>query len=673
MKSLFKWAIISVIGFFGLVIAVLLIVPKFVDTQKYQPYIEKQISKVTGRDVGLGKDISLSLFPWAGLSVNDVRLGNLPGFEEKDFVSAGSFEIRFKLLPLFFREIEVNRFVLNQPKIILEKNDQGKANWQTPEKKKTPEPSGSGTDPVDLSLKSIYVEAFMIKEGIVTYIDRTADQRIDVKKINLTLTNITLDQPIDLEASAEYDGLPLSTKGTFGPVGPAIGQGEIPVDLAFKLMSLVDLNVTGKVVNPAEAPKIDLSFKVSPFSPRNLINRFGPNDLLNTRDPSAFNRLSLVATITGDSNKVAVSDGVIELDSTKALLIAEASQFDKPNIAFDINIDALELDRYLSDSPEGRASPEAKPPEASKKSSDYSALQRLTINGKIKAGRIKIADATVRDVTASITGTNGNFTIDPFFMALYQGRVNGKSTLNFRKNPVQTHLTILADTIQVNPLLRDLTEKDFLEGLFKASMDIRFSDLTPQGIIKTLNGKGDLEFTDGAIKGIDLSAMARNIETAFGSAFSGGKTDARTDFTRLHIPFVMENGVLKTKQSTLKSPVLRLIASGRADAVNQTLDILLTPKLVATIKGQGDQQQRTGLEVPIKVAGTFQAPTFRPELKSIIQQTIDSQGKIFLGIPIDQQSKNQKSSPDEPKADQEKQVSPKKQIEQLLKGFSAPN
>ena len=101
------------------VVTALLIVPKFVNVEKYKPEIEKKVTEYTGRPFILGGKLSLSLFPWVGVSLSDVHLGNPKGFKEKDFISIKSFEVRVKVLPLLSKTVEVKRFVLVEPRIVL--------------------------------------------------------------------------------------------------------------------------------------------------------------------------------------------------------------------------------------------------------------------------------------------------------------------------------------------------------------------------------------------------------------------------------------------------------------------------------------------------------------------------------------------------------------------------
>jgi AsmA protein len=56
--------------------------------------------------------------------------------------------------------------------------------------------------------------------------------------------------------------------------------------------------------------------------------------------------------------------------------------------------------------------------------------------------------------------------------------------------------------------------------------------------------------------------------------------------------------------------------------VKETLDFRVDPKLVSTIKGQGDAKDRSGLGVPILVSGTFASPSFRPDVERLAKDKL---------------------------------------------------
>ena len=80
----------------------------------------------------------------------------------------------------------------------------------------------------------------------------------------------------------------------------------------------------------------------------------------------------------------------------------------------------------------------------------------------------------------------------------------------------------------------------------------------------------------------------------------------------------------------MNSPLLRVLAAGKADLVKETLDFRsrLDPKFVTTLKGQGDATQRAGIMVPVLISGTFAEPKFRPDLKGLLQQQLPQAGDL---------------------------------------------
>ncbi|RLB02201.1 MAG: hypothetical protein DRG83_08900, partial [Deltaproteobacteria bacterium] len=66
MKKLVKVIFILGVVLVVLLVGALLIVPRFIDVQKYKPEIEKKVSDLTGRPFALKGQINLSLFPWIG-------------------------------------------------------------------------------------------------------------------------------------------------------------------------------------------------------------------------------------------------------------------------------------------------------------------------------------------------------------------------------------------------------------------------------------------------------------------------------------------------------------------------------------------------------------------------------------------------------------------------------
>jgi AsmA protein len=630
MKAI-KWALIVCGVLIVLVIAALIIVPQFVDIQKYKPQLEKKVTEATGRPFTLGGDFDLSLFPWAGISFSDLHLGNPEGFEEKDFVSIESFEVRVKLLPLITRDIQVKRFMVEGTRIVLETGKDGRTSWEglgpppAEAKEGVKEKKAEGEKAGGLPIKDFILGELAITKGSVLWLDHTKGERREITDLTIRLEDVSLDKPITLFVSSLVDKNPVSLEGTIGPVGKDPGKGIIPLDLKAQALEEIDLALSGIITSPAEKPQFDLTIAVSPFSPKKLMERLDLPFPVKTKDPKVIEKVSFKAGMKGTPDTVSVSKGTLVLDDSTLNFSAGIKELDKPNITFDLALDGIDLDRYLPPPEKVGDKKEAEAKPSGREKTDYTLLRKLVLDGAATIGNLKISNARIQNLSIKCTGRNGVFTLEPATLDLYGGSAAIKGLLNVKEDTPKTKVDITTDGIQVNPFLRDVMDKDFLEGTVKADLALQMSGDNAEVIKKSLSGGGELLFNDGAIKGIDLAGMVRNAKAAFGLAETGGEKP-RTDFSELRVPFTAAKGVVSTQETKLTSPLIRVTAKGDADIPKETLDFRIEPKFVTTLKGQGDMADRSGITVPVLVTGTFSSPKFAPDLKSLLKQGLE--GKL---------------------------------------------
>lgn len=626
MKAI-MWIGIVVGALIVLIVLALLIVPNFVDVQKYKPQIEQRVAEATGRPFNIGGELKLSLFPWAGLSFSDLHLGNPPGFAEKDFISVKSFDVKVKLFPLVFKNVQVKRFVMEGPRIVLERAKDGRGSWEgigKPSAKVPAKPLEKKEKPSEerhkegIPLKGLAVGDFSISDGSLLWIDHANGARQELKGLTLRLQDVSLEQPIRISLSALLDNRPLSLKGKMGPLGKDPGKGTVPLEIVLKALDKLDIRVQGQLVDPAIGPKFNLAILVAPFSARKLIKELGQSLPVNTADPTALDRIALKVRIQGNPQAIALDEGALDLDDSKLLFSAKLKDFSKPDVTFNMKVDQIDLDRYLpppSEEPPEKEKAKA-PPE--KKKIDYTPLRKLVLDGELRAAKVKMKNARVEDLHLKIHGRNGLLTLDSLNLRLYKGTLSAKGALDVRQDTPKTNFSLKTEGVTVRPLLNDMLKKDFLEGNMHAQVALHMEGDEVERVKHTLNGNGDFRFDDGAIVGIDLAGMVQNAKAAFGLAEKGDR-GPRTDFSELHAPFTISNGVVNTSKTSLMSPILRVLVAGKADLIKEILDFRVEPKFVTTLKGQGDTAQRSGLTVPVLVSGGFSSPKFRPDLKGMLK------------------------------------------------------
>lgn len=348
MKQALKWSALAVIALIVVAIGALLVIPQFLDPNRYKPQLERYVMETTGRPLTVGGDVRLSLFPWAGVSFSDLKLGNPATFVEKDFLTVKSFVVRVKLWPLLSKKVEVDRLVVEEPHLFLVTNKDGRVNWDFGAKPAPVKPSPD-TEPASEAgwpIASLLVGELSLQNGLIAMIDHGKGSRLEVATLNAALRDVSFDRPVRLTISAAVNQKPLSAEGRFGPLGPNPGQGSVPLELTAAAFGQLQLKVKGTLENLMIAPIGRMDAEVAEFSPRRLLSEIGQPPPA-AADPKVLERVSLKARVSADAKSVAVSDAVLVLDDSKLNFSAKATEFAKPNIAFDLHLDQINIDRYL--------------------------------------------------------------------------------------------------------------------------------------------------------------------------------------------------------------------------------------------------------------------------------------------------------------------------------------
>lgn len=626
MAKSIKYILLLAAGLAVLALLAFLVVPRLIDAQKYRTMILAKITTATGRPVSLAGDLKVSVFPWVGVSFSDLRLGNIEGFEAKDFVVVKSFEAHMEVLPLLSRKVQIDHFVIDSPEIYLEKRKDGRVNWQlrgdSPEKGALKKTGAAKAERRRIALQSVDIAEFSILNGTLRYADKQQGTEKEISGLTLQLSDVNLERPIGLFFSAVIDGKAVAGKGNLGPLGAKPGQGTLPLDLSLTAFDQVEVRITGQIDNPAGSPTYKLEVDVAQFSPKKLLNSVNVPFPVETGDPEALEAVAVSMQLSGGLDSVAIADGLISVDGSKIVFTGNVNAFTPLDLVFAGRLDAINLDRYLPPKREKSAQPASAASgtagqEQSKKT-DYQSLRKITLDAKLAIGEVKVKGGTMQDVDMHLTARKGILQLSPLSMSLYGGTFSSEARLDVQSEAPVSSLEAKAAKIQIGPLLRAFTGKDVLEGAMVADVALTTKGGTPETVKKNLNGTGELLFTDGAIVGIDLAGMVRNVQASFGLADRPAEKP-RTDFAELRAPFTIKNGLLTTPGTALQSPLIRVTASGDANLVKETLDMKVQPKFVATLKGQGDAAERTGLMVPVLVRGTFSSPIFSPDLTGLLQ------------------------------------------------------
>ena len=121
--------LIVVIALVVVLIAAVLVVPSFLDWNRYKADLVARVEAESGRRFGIDGDIDFQILPAPQFSAREVRLSNIAGADGAEMMRIAAVDIRIRLLPLLRGDIRVERIRLVDPVITLERLADGRPNW----------------------------------------------------------------------------------------------------------------------------------------------------------------------------------------------------------------------------------------------------------------------------------------------------------------------------------------------------------------------------------------------------------------------------------------------------------------------------------------------------------------------------------------------------------------
>jgi len=166
--------------------------------------------------------------------------------------------------------------------------------------------------------------------------------------------------------------------------------------------------------------------------------------------------------------------------------------------------------------------------------------------------------------------------------------------------------------VDMTRLLAGTSYKGRLTGRGNVNVKATARGAALNAVMQTLNGHFDANLADGALEGVDLGyevGLAQSLikHTAEPPPRSN---PARTKFDAFKMSAEITNGVARTSDLTISSPVVRVTGQGTANLVNKALDLQM---LASVLKAPG----ASVADIPLKITGTYVDPTVRPDAQAL--------------------------------------------------------
>ncbi|MGQ0502110.1 MAG: AsmA family protein [Panacagrimonas sp.] len=392
------------------------------------------------------------------------------------------------------------------------------------------------------------------------------------------------------------------------------------------------LNITTSIDGEGlmgDAPRLSGPIAIASFNPRELLKSLGQPEV-KTTDAAVLGSASLSARYSGSFKSLKLDDLKLKLDDTSVGGTLAVRDFASQALEFALKVDRMDVDRYMP--PESHSAAPASPPTADKTkaaSKDVNAteipldaIQNLNASGTLDVTELKIKGATLRDVRVKVNGPKGSPKDVSLELKAYGGQIATSTRVEPGAQPRYAVNTSI-NALQLAPVLAQFAGKDFVSGLGNIKFDLNSSGKTVGDVRKALNGDLSLNFENGAVKGFNLAQIIRQGKALFsGQTYAAPAEPPQTDFTAITFVAKIVDGVLKSDQLNAFSPLFRVGGAGEIDLVNETINYLASPAIVASSKGQGGKglEDLAGITVPIKLTGSLFEPKYKLDLQTALKQ-----------------------------------------------------
>jgi AsmA protein len=259
MKTLLKFIAVVVLLAAVLIVAAPLLFKEQI-VALFKDNVVAQVEKQTGRKLNLTGDIGLSVFPWLGLDVGALSLGNAPGFGDEPFLQSKHARVRVQLLPLLKKQLTLDTIAIDHLVLNLARDLAGKTNWEDlltqkapEEKKETGKPTRPGP-----ALASLALAGVKVTDAEVRWNDRQANQRHVVRDLDLEVGAFTPDKPIPIDLAFNVNSPSMGVNGRVSL------SGKAGLDLENKRYRLAPLNLQARLKGKAiPGGKTDLSLSTT--------------------------------------------------------------------------------------------------------------------------------------------------------------------------------------------------------------------------------------------------------------------------------------------------------------------------------------------------------------------------------------------------------------------------
>jgi AsmA protein len=638
MNKLLKWILGLVVTLAILLVIISVVLPLLLDPNNYKDEISEAVKQRTGRELAINGDISWRVFPSVGLQISDMSLANRAGFGTRPMLEIAEAAVSVKLQPLFNRQLEVSRVDLKGVMAYLRSNTDGRNNWEdlagrggaTTTVQELPADLEIQISSADISLENttrrVTLDGFNSDDSTVA-----ASQGFDLagrlklefiqQEVAGDVSFVSLVQAVRGKGLIGLQDLEFTFSGVKGPADDTLplelqSSSDMVVDLGrdqAELTNLVlqffSLRAEGavNVTSLSGEPEYSGRAAVAEFNPRQLMEDLGL-EAPKTGKTDALSRLSAEMNFNGSSSGVDVPEMAIVMDDSTLEGQLHIAAFEPLQLAFDMNIDTLNLDDYsLLVEAESTADEDI---EVEGAGLLVGSMLLFSGGGDLGIGRLVTGGLTAENVTVTVTSNADELRLFPISSTFYGGQHQGDLRVGLSNpQPVLTVNQVISG-FDTATLLNDLAGTARLHGTGDVYLKISTVLGNSQQTRQSLSGDVGLSIMNGVIDDVDIPGAVDKVTALLGQRGGADTTMQATqnmEFAELIVTGIISRGILKSDDLLLSSALVNATGEGAVNLVNETVDYTIHPVLVGKLAAQMPADYRD-ISIPVRITGQMWEP-----------------------------------------------------------------
>ena len=583
---LIKALIAMCLGLAVLVTAALFLLP----TQRIANLAAEQFQSATGRTLVFGGDVKPSFYPVIGATAQNVAIGNPDWAGDSPMLEAGEMDIGLSFAALMRGDIEVQRVVLQNPRLHLIRDAQGRMNWDFTR--------GDGAPAAQASGRNVSLAEARIIGGTMRFDDRASGRDLRLAGLDATLHLPALDGPGELRAEGQMNGQPFNVTATTDNAERFL-SGAVTQIMLDSTAAGASITFAGRIGLEDLALDGQLSANVPALRPlMQLVGEVG-GDLDAAYLPLGLNG-QVTRTADGQifAREAQFRAGGIRLSGAADLVPGGT----RPRLTGQFTGDVLDLRSGAG----GAGGAEGMHEGWSRAPIDASGLGALDADLSVSLNGLRTDLTTLGRMRLGVSIDRARAVVSFREAALFGGQLGGEFVMNNRSG-----LSVGGDLrfrgIELLPMLTELAGYERLQG--QASLDLQFLGVgnSLHAIMNSLRGEGRVDFSQGEIIGFDLAGMLRNLDMSY---MGEGN---RTVYDRITGTYTISDGVLRNSDLRLEASRFSVTGEGSVGLGARNLDYRVVP---AALRGEET------FRVPLMITGPWAEPRFRLDMEALAREQL---------------------------------------------------